>query len=530
MKGESRLTILDSTLRDGAQAEGISFSVEDKLKIVEILDALGIDYIEAGNPGSNPKDIEFFERIGERKNGNSVICAFGSTRKKGIRPEEDGNLSALLGSGVDTVVIFGKSWDFHVTEILKTTHEENLTMIEDTIRYLKEKGKQVIFDAEHFFDGYNANSGYALECLAAAEKGGADIICLCDTNGGTFPDRIYSVVTDVKKHISVPVGIHAHNDTGMAVANTIMAVKAGAEHIQGTLIGYGERCGNANLSTVIGNLQGKNGEKVIENLSKLTSSCREVAEISNIRMDKSMPYVGTNAFTHKGGMHIDGVNKNSRSFEHISPETVGNERHIVVSEMAGKGTLVEKIKKFYPELTKTSPEATEIIHRMKEMEYKGYQYEGADASFLLLARRTIGDYKPAFTVEKFKTIGEKQHKEHMPLATATVKIKVGEETEITAAEGHGPVNALDLALRKALMRFYPELEKVHLQDYKVRILDGSSGTAAVTRVLIDSTDGSEVWTTVGVSEDIIEASMIALSDSLQYKLSKEPSRLEGENK
>lgn len=517
------IKVLDSTLRDGGQAEGISFSVEDKIKIVKLLDNLGVSYIEAGNPGSNPKDLEFFKRAKDITFKNAKLCAFGSTRKKGIKPEDDQNLKSLLSAETPVVVVFGKTWDFHVTDIIKTTLEENLLMIEQTVAFLKSKGKEIIFDAEHFFDGYKSNKDYAISCLLAAEKGGADCICLCETNGGAFPDEVFEIVTDVCKKVKTEVGIHTHNDTAMAVANSVMAVYGGANHIQGTLIGFGERCGNANLSSIIANLQLKKGYNLIptENISELTSICRNVAEISNLNLDKGMPYVGKSAFTHKAGMHIDGVNKNSYSFEHVPPTSVGNERRFLMSEVAGRSTLVGKIQKFYPNITKESPFATKIIDKIKELEHIGYQFEGADATFELLVKKTMGDYKPSFSLERFKTIAERQNDKNSSLATATVKVLVGNQTEITAAEGDGPVNALDIALRKALERFYPRLKEVSLSDYKVRILDGNFATKAKTRVLIDTTDGNEVWSTVGVSTDIIEASLIALVDAIEYKLIKD---------
>lgn len=517
------IKVLDSTLRDGGQAEGISFSVEDKIKIVKLLDNLGVSYIEAGNPGSNPKDLEFFKKAKELTFKNAKLCAFGSTRKKDIKPEDDENLKSLLSAETPVTVVFGKTWDFHVTDIIKTTLEENLLMIEETVAFLKSKGKEVIFDAEHFFDGYKANKDYAIKCLLAADCGGADTICLCETNGGAFPDEVFEIVNDVCSKIKTEIGIHTHNDTGMAVANSIMAVFAGAKHIQGTLIGFGERCGNANLSSIIANLQLKKGYTLIpkENVSELTSICRNVAEISNINLDKGMPYVGKSAFTHKAGMHIDGVNKNSYSFEHVPPTSVGNERRFLMSEVAGRSTLVGKIQKFYPNVTKENPVTTKIIDRIKELEHIGYQFEGADATFELLVKKAMGDYTPSFSIERFKTIAERQNDKNSSLATATVKVLVGKQTEITAAEGDGPVNALDIALRKALETFYPQLKDVSLSDYKVRILDGNYATKAKTRVLIDTTDGKEVWSTVGVSTDIIEASLIALVDAIEYKLIKD---------
>lgn len=520
----NKVKIFDSTLRDGAQAEGISFSVQDKVNIVKTLDELGVSYIEAGNPSSNPKDIEFFEQIKSVELTHAKLAAFGSTRRKGIRPEEDKNLLSLVGAGTDVCVIFGKSWDFHVKEIIRTTLKENLDMISDTVSFLKQAGKEVIFDAEHFFDGYKHNPKYALKSLKAAVDAGADCLSLCDTNGGCFPDEIYNIVKVVKENFDTEIGIHTHNDTGMAVANSLMAVEAGATHVQGTLIGYGERCGNTNLSTVIANLQAKKGIECIpaENLSLLRDVSLKIAEISNVPLQSGMPYVGGSAFTHKAGMHIDGVSKSPKSFEHIDPDTVGNTRRFLMSEVAGRSTLLKKVNKIDPTIQKDDPRTSKIIKRIKELEHRGYQFEGADASFELLIRKFIGTYKSYFTLQKFKTIAEQVKEDELAAqATAIVKVGVGDESEITAAEGDGPVNALDVAIRKALVRFYPQLGDVRLSDYKVRILDSKDATASKTRVLIESTDGKSVWTTVGVSCDIIQASVLALVDSIEYKLNKD---------
>lgn len=516
------VTIFDSTLRDGAQAEGVSFSVEDKIKIVRAIDELGIGYVEAGNPGSNPKDLEFFERIKSVELKNTKVAAFGSTRRRGISPSEDGNVQALLGAGVDTVAIFGKSWDFHVTDIINATLQENLEMIYDTVSYLKDKGKEVVFDAEHFFDGYKSNPEYAMKTLDSAVQAGADCLCLCDTNGGTFPDEIFEITKKVADRFDVVVGIHAHNDCGMAVANTVMAVKAGATHVQGTMTGFGERCGNTNLSTVIPDLQLKLDYKCIpdENMGKLTHVAREVSEIANLKLDDRAPFVGKTAFAHKGGMHIDGVSKNSKSFEHIDPELVGNERKFLTSEVAGRTTILSMIQKIAPNIEKNSPETVKIIDRLKELEYEGYQFEGAEGGFELVIRKELGKYKPFFELETFKIVGD-YPSDVDESATAMIKISVDGKKEITAAEGEGPVNALDKALRKALEVFYPALSDVHLTDYKVRVLDSGSATASKVRVLIESSDGVDSWTTVGVSKDIIEASWGALVDSIEYKLIKD---------
>ncbi len=517
-----RIDIFDSTLRDGAQAEGISFSVEDKLKIVKALDDLGVSYIEAGNPGSNPKDIEFFEKMRTFTLKNARLTAFGSTRRRDTTVENDKNVQSLVTAYTPAVAIFGKSWDFHVTQIIKTTLEENLKMVSETIAYFKKIGREVIFDAEHFFDGYSSNPEYAFKVLEAAVEGGADCLVLCDTNGGCFPSTVFDLVKKVKERFNVKVGIHTHNDCGMAVANSIMAVEAGAEHVQGTYIGFGERCGNANLSTIIPNLQLKKGLYCIpeEKLSSLTFTARKIAEIANISLNKRDPYVGSSAFAHKGGMHIDGVCKASASFEHIDPELVGNKRRFLMSEVSGRNTILEKIREINPAINKESEETHAIIQKLKELEHQGYQFEGAESTFELIIRKQLGKYKPFFELEKFKLMTEQPDKSGKS-ASALIKVKVDGVSEITAAEGDGPVHALDKALRKALEVFYPELSHVHLTDFKVRVIDSKSATAAKVRVLIESTDGETSWTTVGVSTDIIEASWIALVDSIEYKLLKE---------
>ncbi len=514
-----KVTILDSTLRDGAQAWGISFSVEDKLKIVKALDEIGVTYIEAGNPGSNPKDIEFFERAAALKLSNAILTAFGSTRRANISVLEDNNIKSLLAANTKCVCIVGKCWDFQVEQIIKTSLEENLKMIEETITYLKSLNKEVVFDGEHFFDGYKSNKEYTVKCLEAAEKAGADCLALCDTNGGCFPNEVYDIIKEVKKKINIPIGIHCHNDCGMAVANSIMAVEAGAEHVQGTFLGFGERCGNANLSTIIPNLQIKLNKLCIrdENIKNLLQTARFIAEVSNVVLNDNEPYVGKSAFAHKGGMHIDGVYKDSRSFEHISPETVGNERLFLTSEVSGRGAVLSQIQKYAGHLTKDSPETADIIAKIKEMEHEGYQFEGAEATFELVILKQLGRYKPFFELVNFKIIGEMPYINGQS-ASALIKVIVDGKLEITAAEGDGPVNALDKALRKALEVFYPVLSKVHLIDYKVRVMDSQMATASQVRVLIESSDGTDNWSTVGVSHDIIEASWKALVDSIEYKL------------
>jgi len=519
LKDVNKVFIYDTTLRDGAQAEGISFTVNDKIRIARRLDALGVDYIEAGNPGSNPKDLEFFNKIKERPLKHAKLAAFGSTRRPGIKVEEDANVKALLTADTPVVAIFGKSWDFHVTDIIRTSLEENLNMIYDTISFFKSQGKEVVFDAEHFFDGYKGNSEYAMKTLKVAAEAGADWLVLCDTNGGCFPFEITEITDNVLREFAVPVGIHCHNDGGMADANSIMAVEQGVRQVQGTFNGFGERCGNANLSVIIANLQIKRGRKCIkeQGLRELTSASRYISEIANLPHNERQPYVGNSAFAHKGGMHIDGVQKNQHSFEHIPPELVGNERRILMSEVSGRSTILKKIQKIAPWVDKESPETKLIIDKLKQLEYEGYQFEGAESSFELMIRRALGKTKTFFEVKDFRVLCE-EHWQNDYSASAIVKVKVGDTEEVVAAEGDGPVNALDKALRKALEIFYPQLKKMRLTDYKVRVLDTTQATAAKVRVHIESTDGKRVWGTVGLSTSIIEASWDALVDSIEYFL------------
>ncbi|MCX8131210.1 MAG: citramalate synthase [Clostridia bacterium] len=517
-----KIFIYDSTLRDGAQAQGISFTVEDKLKIVERLDKLGVSYIEAGNPGSNPKDLEFFDRIKKIEFKNAKVIAFGSTRRVNIAVGEDANVKSLLKADTPAIAIFGKSWDFHVSEVLKTTLDENLKMIYDTINFFKNKGKEVVFDAELFFEGYRSNPEYAIKTLKAAYDAGVDSICLCETTGGSLPSEIYDVTLKVVKEFDIPIGIHCHNDSGMAVANSIMAVQAGATQVQGTINGYGERCGNANLCTLIPNLQQKMGFDCIpeKNVAYITSVARYVSEIANVILDERAPYVGRCAFAHKAGMHSDAVSKNPKTYEHLDPESVGNERTFLMSEVAGRSAVLSTINQVDESITKDSPETRLILEKLKEMEYQGYQYEGAESSFELIIRKVLGRYEPLFELREFKVIVDEPSLEGVN-SSAMIKIKVDGQDEITAAEGDGPVNALDRAVRKALERFYPKIKEMKLTDYKVRVLDSDQATAARVRVLIESTDGCEVWTTIGVSTDIIDASWKALVDSIEYKLLKD---------
>lgn len=517
---KKRVDIFDSTLRDGAQGEGIAFSVEDKLNIVKALDSLGISYIEAGNPGSNPKDIEFFERVKRIDLKFAKLCAFGSTRRRDIEVKDDTNVMSLLSANTPVVSIFGKSWDMQVTKIIKTSLKENLKMIRETIAFFKGYGKEAVYDAEHFFDGYKANPEYAMASLKAACEGGADILCLCDTNGGSTPDEIFEITKKVVLTLAKPVSIHCHNDMGIAVANSMVAVNAGATQVQGTYIGFGERCGNANLSAVIPNLQLKSEYSCIpeDKICMLTPVARQIAEIANITLPYSTPYVGKSAFAHKGGMHVDGVSKIPCSFEHINPEAVGNERRFLMSEVSGRTTIMSTINKIDPTLKKDSSETKAILLKLKELEHDGYQFEAAHSSFELMVRKQLGRYKPFFELEHYKIIGEQPVRNNEDCSSAVIKVRVDGKPEITAAQGDGPVHALDCALRKALSVFYPSLNDVHLIDYKVRVLEPRDATAAKVRVLIESSDGENTWSTVGVSSDIIEASWIALVDSIEYKL------------
>lgn len=518
-KNVKEIYIYDTTLRDGSQGEGISFTLEDKLKIVKKLDEFGIDYIEAGNPGSNPKDLEFFKEI-KKYCLTSKLVAFGSTRRVGIKAEEDMGLKSLLSADTPAVAIFGKSWDLHVTDIIRTTLEENLSMIEDTVKYMKAMNKEVIFDAEHFFDGYKNNREYALESIKTAAKAGADFAVLCDTNGGTMPWEIQNIIKDVLNNVDIKIGIHCHNDTGMAVANSVVAAKCGAVQIQGTINGYGERCGNANLITIIGNLKLKLNMSCLneESIGELTNVSKIVSEIANMTHEKSYPYVGASAFAHKGGMHIDGVCKNSISFEHINPEVVGNERRFLMSEVSGKSTILSSIQKIIPDIKKNSKEAQEMVDMLKKLEYEGYQFEGAESSFELVIRECLGKSKEFFKVSDCRVIEEATGDRS---SYAMIKLYVDGKEEITAAEGDGPVNAMDKALRKALTVFYPELKGIRLTDYKVRVLDPNKATEARVRVHIETTDGETTWGTVGVSTNIIEASWKALLDSIDYFLYRE---------
>ena len=515
--------LYDTTLRDGNQGEGVSFSVEDKLLIIEALDQLGVHYIEGGYPGSNPKDISFFKRTKSINLQNSEVVPFGSTRHRDYPASDDPNLQALLDAGTRTVTIFGKSSKLHSTDVLRVTPEANLDLIKSSVGFLTEHGRQVIYDAEHFFDGFSDDADYALQTLKAAADAGAICLVLCDTNGGRLPLEIQNAVKAVTAAVDCPVGIHTHNDAGMAVANTVMAVQAGASHVQGTFNSYGERCGNANLSSIIPTLKLKLGMNCVSDaqLKRITEVSRLISELANLSHDERQPYVGRSAFAHKGGMHIDAVRKNRLTFEHVNPESVGNTQRILVSDQVGRSAVVKKIENRYPDLDRSSAEVLALFQRLKEAENEGYQYEAAEASFELLTRKVFDEYQPFFNLLGFRVNIEKLT-DHSLRSEATIKVEAPNgEIEHTAADGDGPVNALDNALRKALERFYPALKDVHLTDYKVRVLDTQAGTAAKVRVLIEASDGIDHWGTVGVSENIIQASWEALTDSLEYKLYKD---------
>jgi 2-isopropylmalate synthase len=542
------IEILDTTLRDGVQGEGISFSVRDKLAVSETLDELGVTWIEAGNPGSNPKDVDFFRLAQGLALKNAKLCAFGSTRRKGLSPSEDPQIWSLLEAGTETIVIFGKSWDLHVTRILQADLHENLAMIAETIGFIRAEGHSVIYDAEHFFDGWLANPDYALATLQTAWEAGAGHIVLCDTNGGNFPETIAEGVKAVIEELAgrscglsvektekncagdisaspgappLPViGIHAHNDSALAIAVSLAAVHAGCSHIQGTLLGFGERCGNTNLAALIPSLELKLKRPCLPpgRLEHLADACRKLAEIANITIPVNTPYIGACAFSHKAGMHADGILKIRHSFEHIDPALVGNDRRFLMSEVVGRSALAERIRKIDSSVTRDHPITAILASRLKSLEAEGWAFDGADGSFELLTRRELGLYTPFFRIEAYRVVSEHPTGVTIACSHAWIKVFVDGEYELAAAEGEGPVNALDGALRRALTRFYPELAQVRLSDYKVRVIDGKDATAAKVRVLIETTDGQTSWSTAGVSADIIDASRAALVDSIEYKL------------
>jgi 2-isopropylmalate synthase len=522
----SQVQLYDTTLRDGAQMEGMSLSVEDKVLIALKLDELGVDCIEGGFPGSNPRDAEFFVRARELPLRRAKIVAFGGTRRAGIEAAADPNLRSLMQTGSSAVCFVGKASEFQVHEILETTGEENLAMIADSIRYMKSIGKSVYFDAEHFFDGFFDNGEYALACVRAAVRAGADIVTLCDTNGGMTTQRLLDAIDAVQGAVDAPLGIHVHDDAGLAVANTLAAVGAGVYQVQGCINGYGERCGNANLTTVIADLSLKMGIPCLApaQLSRLTEVSNFVSEVANLNPNPQAPYVGASAFAHKAGYHVAAIVKNEDAYQHVPPQTIGNDSRVLVSELSGQRNILAKLEERGIHLSLTREETRGLLDKVKLLESRGFQYDGAEASFELLVRRTLPDYVAPFELEDFMVVERRRHRRdrgedrNEMLAEAMAKVRVGDRVLHTASEGNGPVSALDGAVRKALLEFYPSLSVVRLVDYKVRIIDGTAGTAASIRVLIETTDGREHWRTVGSSTDIIEASWLALADSLEYWL------------
>lgn len=514
-----KIRIFDTTLRDGTQGEKVCFSAEDKLRIADRLDQFGIDYIEGGWPGSNPKDMEFFKRIKDRTFQHSKIVAFGSTRRISNAPGDDANLAAMIEADTPVVSIFGKSWLLHVREALGIEPDQNLEIITSSVEFIKQHGKEVVYDAEHFFDGYKNSAEYAIETLLAAERAGADVLVLCDTNGGTVPAELSEIVKKVRQAVTADIGIHAHNDCELAVANTLAAVDAGCTHVQGTINGYGERCGNANLCSVIPNLQMKQSYHCIpENqLKNLVSISRFVSEVANLNPDTKLPYVGRSAFAHKGGIHVNAVMKNEQTYEHVAPASIGNQRRVLVSDLSGKSNVHFKSDELGIELDKHGASVPAIVQRLKELENDGFQFEAAEASFELLVKKMTEPWKEFFTLEGFRVIVEKNAAGEVR-SEATIRLNCNGNIEHSAAEGNGPVHALDLAMRKALRNFYPEITNIQLQDFKVRVLNEKDGTGAGVRVLIDSGQNGTSWSTVGVSQNIIDASWQALSDSVNYYL------------
>ncbi|MCX7677934.1 MAG: citramalate synthase [Spirochaetes bacterium] len=516
------IIIYDTTLRDGSQSLGISFSLHDKLRITSELDKLKIDYIEGGWPGSNPKDDIFFKEVHKLELSHSKICAFGSTKRPKIKYEEDGLLKALVSAGVPTVTIVAKSWDFQVIEALSISLEENLELVYGTVAFLKDKGLEVFLDAEHFFDGFLANQNYAIEVLGAAQRAGADMLVLCDTNGGTMLGDVARIVKSVCETLTTPIGVHFHNDSGIAVANSILAVEVGAISVQGTMNGLGERCGNCDLTTLIPNLVLKLGYAchAADSLVHLTETSRVISEIANIAHNERAPYVGDSAFAHKGGIHVSALSKNTKTYEHIDPALVGNRRKVLISELSGKSAIEFKAKEMGIKMPSDVHLTKDILRRIKCLEDKGYQFEAAEGSFELIIRRATKEYVPFFILHGFRVITEKRENNEM-VCEATIKVEVDGVVEHTAANGKGPVEALDNAVRKALVKFYPTIREIQLTDYKVRVLNEKAGTGAAVRVLIDQKGRGKHWGTVGVSENIIEASWQALIDGIEYMLLKE---------
>lgn len=519
----NKIYIYDTTLRDGAQSEGISFSVKDKMRIARKLDELSVDFIEGGWPGANPKEDKFFEEAAKTlKLKNSKLTAFGSTRRVNTSPASDAILKKLLKAETKYVTIFGKSWDLHVKAVLKTTPAENLKMINDSVSFLKKKGRHVMFDAEHFFDGYEENPEYAVKTLKAALDGGASFLVLCDTNGGAVTSRLFEVIEEVRKKVKAPLGIHTHNDGEMAVANSIAAVQAGCTQVQGTFNGYGERCGNANLVSIVPALRLKLGMDCLSDLAlmEFTEASRYISEIANMRHRDSQPYVGMSAFAHKGGVHVNAMLKDSRTYEHIPPEKIGNKRRMLISELSGKSSIVGKAEEMGLKIDKESDKASKILSEVQDMEKEGYQFELAEASLMLLMQKASKVFKRHFELEDLRIIVEKRGKDGV-VSEATVKVRIGDKRKHTVSLGDGPVHAMDQALRKSLEEIYPSLSEMHLSDFSVRVLDEKAGTAAKVRVLIQSQDETGSWWTVGVSENIIEASWQALIDSIEYKFMKD---------
>jgi 2-isopropylmalate synthase len=514
------IQIYDTTLRDGTQREGLSLTCQDKLHVAQLLDDFGVAYIEGGWPGSNPKDAEFFARAQSLHFRHAKLAAFGSTCRPGSAPDEDANCRALLEAQTPTVTVVGKTWTLHVDEVLRTTRAENLRIIRESLAYFKARGREVIYDAEHFFDGYKADAEYGLQTLRAALAGGADVLTLCDTNGGAMPWEIESIVSAIRTQFpTARLGIHVHNDGELAVANSLSAVRAGCAMVQGTINGYGERCGNANLCAIIPDLQLKMGKACLPEgrLAGLSRLAYAVAEIANLAPDDHMAYVGRSAFAHKGGIHVAAMRRNESSYQHVDPACVGNQTRVVISELAGRGNVLSKAEEFGFLIKDGSTDVGAVLQRIKELEARGFHFEGAEASVELMLRRAQPGYKPLFEVIDFLVVVERRYGSKL-LAEANVKLRVGDEIVHVAADGNGPVHALDTALRKALLPFYPALADFHLADYKVRILDGGAGTAATTRVLIDTTNHRQRWSTVGASTNIIEASWLALTDSVEYGL------------
>ncbi len=516
---EKQIQIFDTTLRDGTQAEKVSFSADDKLRIAKRLDEFGIDYIEGGWPGSNPKDLLFFDKAQRSKFGHAKIVAFGSTMRAGSQPESDPNIQALLKAETPAVSIFGKSWLLHIHTSLRIAPDQNLELISRSVSWLKSHDKEVIYDAEHFFDGYRDDPDYAVQTLRAAQEGGADVLVLCDTNGGTLPDEVSDVVSRVRLLLTLPLGIHAHNDSEVAVANSLAAVDSGCSHVQGTFNGFGERCGNANLASIIPNLQLKKKYRCVpeQNLNRLTSLSHFIAEVANVSHQNNLPFVGKSAFAHKGGVHVSAVMKDAQTYEHIDPGVVGNQRRVLVSDLSGRSNIFYKAEELGLDMQEHSDDVPAIVQELKRLENEGYVYEAAEGSFKLLMQRMIGEWQDFFALEGFRVIIEK-NADQPTRSEATIRLNVNGHVEHTAAEGNGPVHALDQALRKALVKFFPEIKEMHLSDYKVRVLNENAATGAKVRVLIDSSTDGASWGTVGVSENIIEASWQALMDGVSYFL------------